>query len=247
MTNRDLSLTPRKEFTREAKVIEPPTHFLLNEIHQHFVDSFNSIKAQFNVADQLLQEQNSEGYKIILRSQVVLSEGLLDFYIHEMSKYCIFKMFVEQWPKSPKYSNIMVPMDKVEEAINTLESKEWFFSYLNERYSRDVFLSCESMRDQLNLIGIDFTKVLLKAFPMEKEQTAIDFGKTVIEQMFCRRNEIAHQNDRSHTSAVQNDIDRAYVEDYMKNVEKIVNAIYELALEKDNTEIEDESKDHSDS
>ena len=44
----------------------------------------------------MLQEGNEEACKMILRSQVVLAEGLLDFYIHELSKFCMFQMFAGQ-------------------------------------------------------------------------------------------------------------------------------------------------------
>lgn len=73
-----------------------------------------------------------------------------------MSKYCLFQMFIGQWEKSEKYNNFMVPMVKVENAINAKDSGEWFFEYLNSRFSRDVFMAAESMKEQLNLIGIGF-------------------------------------------------------------------------------------------
>ena len=118
---------------------------------------------------------------------------------------------------------------KVEEALSTTESKDWFFSYLNERFGRDVFLSCESMRDQLNLIGIGFGDTMKKAFPRPKEETSQKDGAKIITDLFQRRNAIAHQNDRSHASAEQNDITKGFVEDYISKVETIVNAIHSLA------------------
>ena len=168
-TKRNLSLSPRIENRRDAHPIEPPVQFSLNEIKQHFTDSLDSVKAQYEVADALLSEGKIDASKTIWRSQVVLAEGLLDFYIHEMSKYCLFKMFTGNWEKSEKYSSFMIPMGRVEEAIIATESKDWFFGYLNERFSRDVFISKESMKDQLNLIGIGFSTVMFKAFPSGNE------------------------------------------------------------------------------
>ncbi len=231
-TKRDLSLTPRKENRRDAHPIEPPVQFSLSEIKQHFIDSLNSVKAQYDVADALLAEGNTDGCKTIWRSQVVLAEGLMDFYIHEMSKYCLFKMFTGNWDKSEKYASFMVPMWRVEEAITAAESKDWFFGYLNERFSRDVFISKESMKDQLNLIGISFSAVMFKAFPSNNEQTSMKQGAQIVAELFHRRNIIAHQNDRSHASAVQNDITKKYVTDYISKIEAIVNAIHEIAERK---------------
>ncbi|MBR1604347.1 MAG: hypothetical protein IJ667_13035 [Synergistaceae bacterium] len=50
---------------------------------------------------------------------------------------------------------------------------------------------------------------------------------------FHRRNVIAHQNDRSHASAEQNDITKEFVSDYISKIEKIVNSIHEIAEETD--------------
>ena len=131
------------------------------------------------------------------------------------------------------HKSFQIPMEKVENAIAALESNDWFFEYLNKRFSRDVFLSCESMRDQLNLIGIPFNKAMEKAFPSRNEQEAIRIGKETIAMLFQRRNEIAHQNDRSHASAEQTDITKEFVEDYIAKIESIVNAIQAIAEETD--------------
>lgn len=231
-TKRCLSLSPRIENQRDIHPIEPPVQFSLKEIKQHFIDSLESVKAQYKVADALLIEGNTDGCKTIWRSQVVLAEGLMDFYIHEMSKYCLFKMFTGNWDKSEKYASFMVPMGRVEEAINATESKDWFFGYLNDRFSRDVFISQESMRDQLNLIGIGFPAVMVKAFPSKNEKMSIKNGAKIVEELFHRRNIIAHQNDRSHASAVQNDITKEFVSDYISKIEDIVNSIHAIAEEK---------------
>ena len=229
---RDLSLSPRVEEKRELKVIELPIQFSLKEIKEHFEESLNEVKAQYTVADLLNKNGNENDGKTIWRSQFVLAEGLLDFFIHEMSKFCLFKMFTGQWTKSEKYYRFMVPMSKVEDAINTVNSKDWFFEYLNDRFSRDVFLSHESMKDQLNLIGIDFSKTMERAFSKESKDP-IKYGKKVVIDLFQRRNDIAHQNDRSHASAKKQDITKEFVEKYITNIELIVNAIYDIALDND--------------
>lgn len=230
---RDFSLTPRKENQREAKPILPPVQFSLAQIKQHFDESIEAIKAQYEVADSLNAEDNEVGCKTIWRSQVVLAEGLLDFYIHEMSKYCLFRMFTGQWDKSEKYDSLTIPMGKLEEAIAAAESKDWFFEYLNGRFSRDVFISRESMKDQLNLIGIGYSKAMFKAFSRDNEQESGKYGSQVVAELFARRNQIAHQNDRSHASAEQADISKEFVVDYISKVEKIVNGIHAVAEEKD--------------
>lgn len=224
-TRRNITLAPRKEGRRELKPIAVPVHFSLQQIKSHFEESVEAIKAQSKAAESFLIENDLNGCKMIWRSQVVLAEGLLDFYIHEVSKYCLFRMFSGEWEKTEKYTNFLVPMSKVEEAIAATQSKEWFFNYLNDRFSRDVFLSKEGMKDQLNLIGIGFNEAMRKAFPNESLKDASE----IIQALFQRRNQIAHQNDRSHYSAEQADITADFVEDYIAKIEKIVNAIHGIA------------------
>ena len=233
MSVRDLSLAVRAEDVREARRIPVPVHFSREQIKNHFNESIEAVKEQFDVAESLFQSDNKEGCKMIWRSQIVLAEGLLDFYLHEVSKYCMFQMFCGNWEKSPKYDSFLVPMSKVEEAVSVASSNEWFFEYLNHRFSRDVFLSVESMRDQLNLIGIGFIPVMVKAFPRDKEEISKKDGTKIVEELFRRRNEIAHQNDRSHETAVQTDITRDFVEVYINNIECIVNAVDERIEDKD--------------
>lgn len=230
---RNTDLSPRKEETRVANDITPPVQFTLSEIKDHFTQSMETIKKQYDIADSLMKAADIEGSKTIWRSQVVLAEGVLDFYIHEMSKYCMFRMFTGKWEKSQQYSSFNVPMVKVEEAINTGNSKDWFYDYLNAQFSRDVFLSCEHMKDQLNRIGIDFGTVMVTAFPRAKRGESLKYGKKVVADLFQRRNEIAHQNDRSHASAEQTDISRSFVEEYILKIESIVEAIHKIAEEKD--------------
>ncbi len=218
MRKRDLSLTPRIEDKRDKKAVPPPVHFRLSEIKQHFDESMQSVKEQFTVADNLLSEGNTEGCQIIWRSQIVFAESLLDFFLHEMSKYCLFRMFTGEWEKSEKYKSLEVKMSKVEEGLAAKESDEWFFEYLNERFTKDVFLSGDSMREQLNLIGIVFGEA----------------GYKLVGQLFARRNKIAHQNDRDHSSAAQTDITKEYVEQYISDIQAIVNAIHDIAKDKDN-------------
>ena len=92
MINRDLSLSARVEGVRESQRILIPVHFTKEEIKEHFFSSIESIKSQFAISDNLFNEGREEECKIIWRSQVVLAEGLLDFYMHDT---VCFKCFVE--------------------------------------------------------------------------------------------------------------------------------------------------------
>lgn len=123
---RDLSLSSRSEGVRDAVPVSLPVQFSLEEILQHFNESLEAIEGQYAVADELAASGNVEGCKIIWRSQIVLAEGILDFFIHEMSKYCLYHMFEGCWDKSEKYENFAIPMREVEKAVDSSRSNEWF-------------------------------------------------------------------------------------------------------------------------
>lgn len=233
MANKDLDLHSRIEGVREPQLPLVPIQFSLEEIQQHFVQTLCSIDNEYAIADNLLSAGKNEEAKTIWRSQIVFLEGLLDFYIHEISKYGLYCMFCGKWGKSEKYTSIRIPMSVVEAALVNDESKKYFFDYLNECFSRQVFLAAESMRDQLNLIGIGFGEAMHKAFLKSTSNESQQYGARIVEELYKRRNLIAHQNDRDHASAKQNSITKEFVEEAGKNIVAIVNAIHAIALVKD--------------
>lgn len=138
--------------------------FFQRSILKHFDESMVLVREKFDVADQLLTDGDVEGCKYIWRTQVVFVEGFLDYYLHEISKYCLYQMYCGNWDRSERFGNMMVPISGVDRAVSS-SNGEWYFEFLNERFSKDVFLSKESMKDQLNLIGVGFTEVMEKFFP----------------------------------------------------------------------------------
>ena len=220
---RNLALGSRIEDVRNPQELQV-VQFDLNEIKGHFDQSMAAIKQQFLITDELLANGKLDECKAIWRSQIVFLEGVLDFYIHEISKYGLYQMFKGNWSKTEKYKSFFVPMKEVERAISAGESKEWFFEYINTKFSRDVFLAAETMKDKLNLIGVGFGPVMEIAFPKGTVNESHAYGKEIVQKLFERRNAIAHQVDRSHASEEQNDIDKTYVEQCIADVEAIVTA-----------------------
>lgn len=237
MADRDLSLAKRLEDVREKQAIVSVVSFSLSQIKDHFNSSVASIEEQFSVADSLLESGKADACKEIWRSQVVFIESALDFYIHELSKYAVFQMFKGSWAKTPKYNSFLVPMSVVEDGIKNPESTEWFKDFLNTRFSREVYLAHEPMKDQINMLGLNFGVILETAFPKSEEgEECYRSGKTIIIELFTRRNQIAHQADRVHATAERNDIEKAYVEQCIADVRALVLALHNAAVSKDTTQ-----------
>ncbi|MCD8294300.1 MAG: hypothetical protein LUE27_03485 [Clostridia bacterium] len=232
MAERDLSLTGVQENSKEHPDIHP-LHFSLADIRKHFDESIALTKQQFEIADTLIAEEQIEKAKTIWRSQVVFFEGVLDFYLHEICKYALYKIYVGDWNQTEKYKAITIPIRVVQDAINSRDGAEWFFDFVNLKYSNSVFLSPEDIKDVLNMSGVEYVKVMHKVFPTVTENEAKKQGDKILREQYSRRNQIAHQMDRSHASAEQADITKEYVEQYAENIIKIADAVQCLILEKD--------------
>ena len=227
--SRNLDLSERVENVREQQGIRYIVHFNLQEIKDRFDESIQSIEQKFHLYDELMESKKVNEAKDVLRSQIIFLEGVVDFYLHEMTKYSYFKMFSNEWDKTSQYKNFNVKMEMVEKGLNSPNSREWFFEYVTDSFKRIVFLSRESINDQLNAIGIPYKDVMHNVFVEKSENESKKKGDDFIRKLFERRNTIAHQNDRSHDSAIQNDIDKDYVEYNIETMKKIAHEIYVIA------------------
>lgn len=229
---RNLSLSSRQENVRSQQQTRHVVHFNLQEIKDRFDESIRNIEKKFDIYKQLLKAGKTDEGKDILRSQIVFLESTIDFFLHEMTKYSYYKMFSDEWDKTPQYKSFRVKMEIVEKGLSSGDSKQWFFEYVNDTFDSVVFLSSESMKDQLNSIGIPFKDVMRHVFAEKNEKNSIKKAKEFIKNLFDRRNTIVHQNDRNHDSAIQNEIDRSYVEKNIETIKKIAHEIFMIANSK---------------
>ena len=84
----------------------------------------------------------------------------------------------------------------------------------------------EYLKDQMNMLGISLVDILKSAFS-EKDKP-----QKVIIDLYDRRNQIAHQTDRAHADASQADISEEYVKERIAEINTIVMALHQAALEK---------------
>lgn len=228
---RNLNLSPRTEKVREP-LVKSAVQFELSEIKEHFDESLNTIRKNFELAEYLISVGRMEESENIYRSQIVFLESILDFFMHEITKFGLYRIFINEWDITEKFNNLEIPMSKVKRALTNTESTEWFFDYINYKYSSEVMQDWSVIRDQLNLIGIEWSSVCKQCNPEKVEKESITCEKNKLKELYKRRNEIAHQNDRRHTDAKQQEISRSYVEEKIDFVDKFVNAIYDIACKK---------------
>lgn len=225
MERRNFKFTSRNENTRD-KVHTEVVRFSLDQIWEHFAETIQAIKAQFDVADEWFASGKSVEGENIWRAQIVFLASALDFYMHELTKYGLCEIYNENWARTDKYKNLQVSMEVIEVALKSGEDINWFLEYINSYYSAITMVSYESVKDQLNLLGLDLASVADKAFYKrgETEKTK-DKLKKRLNELFGRRNIIAHQSDRAHTDAQVYMITKEIVQNFICDIEKIVRSI----------------------
>lgn len=212
--------------TQEKKFHTEVVRFELNQIMQHFTESIQAINAQFAVADELIEVGKISAGENIWRAQIIFLASAFDFYMHELTKYGLCEIYDENWDRTEKYSNLQVSMKTIEIALKSGEDIDWFLEYINGYYRAITMVSYESVKDQLNLLGIDLKNVADGAFYQrdETEKTKNKL-KRRLNELFTRRNIIAHQSDRTHANAQIKDITKDVVRNFIYDIQKIVNSI----------------------
>ena len=89
-------------------------------------------------------------------------------------------------------------MKVIEVALKSGEDIDWFLEYINSYYRAVTMVSYESVKDQLRLLGINLALVADGAFYQRGEtENTKDKLKRRLNELFSRRNIIAHQSDRA--------------------------------------------------
>lgn len=237
MRTGNLSVTARTQRQREPNSIIV-IKFDLDEIKQHFDENLRLIKEQFSIIEQFSVENDAEKIRTIYQSQIILLESAFDFYLHELTKYGLSEMFVGNWEKTKKYNNISVKMSIVEEALGNRNEHEWFLKFINESYKSVTIMSFSSVKDHLNLLGLDLDEIANKVFYVRgAQEKPNDQFKNRLDKLFDIRNIMAHQSGRRHADAQLENITAEMVESSIDIIEKIVLAIHEQAKFQNNTEI----------
>lgn len=117
-------------------------------------------------------------------------------------------------------------MKVIEVALKSGEDIDWFLEYINNYYRSITMVSYESVKDQFNLLGINLVNIADRSFyQREGTEHTKDKFKRRLNELFSRRNIIAHQSDRAHTDAQVKLITKEIVQNFICDIEKIVRSI----------------------
>ncbi len=211
---KDIDEIPRITETRDKKAI-PKISFDYSNIQKHWEENIDDIENKFSIA-KLLERTDLEQAKEIWRSQIVFIDSTLDFYIHEVMKFGIIKIFNEEWPATGKFTNLKVSLKFAIDLAKTPENANALLGEIDEINQKNCFMSYDSIKRQLDIIGI-----------------AVDSSKKeIINEIYQRRNQIAHQSDRLPENPIKQEITEATVSQYMRAIKAFIADIDSKILSK---------------
>ena len=203
-------LQQRPQPSRNKQVIKISID--LNKIQTDFDRNIQDIEAKFNLVQSILGT-SPDLAKDIWRSQIVFLDSALDFYIHEIARFGMSKIINDEWADTKQFNKFQISMKLARILIVTPENLNLFMDEIDESNQKNCFMKFENIKRQLNLIGVAIDKD--------------DNNENQIDNLFKRRNEIAHQADFSN--GVKNNITEQEVRNFIDAVKilqtKIQNAI----------------------
>jgi len=158
----------------------------------------------------------------ILRFQIMFLSSTLDFYMHEITKDSILKMYSKEKEKSKFYETIMISLESVEILRDTPDSVEWLEE---EMIHRESFKSYQSTNNIRKCLAMNSKKTIWKIASDYFEGKGISI-KDHLTELYEKRNRIAHQSDREPITRIKYAIEHNFVKEKIDIIEEFVNIIH---------------------
>ncbi|MDF2699435.1 MAG: hypothetical protein K0Q49_991 [Haloplasmataceae bacterium] len=222
----DLEERNIKSRTKVNKIIEQNA----NEIINRFTESVDSLKNRFDLYDFLISINKENEADDILRFQIVYVMSALDLFMHELYTYSLVKGFFGEKRKTYRFNEYKVPLSLVEKAIKDPENIE---KHLKATFidvnSNFTFMHPNRIRDLLNIISYEdefkMVEDSLKNSGIIKRSENLD---DLLEDIYARRNKIAHQTDINRGEDERNKISKTDVYRYIEIIEHMVKKLFEI-------------------
>lgn len=183
--------------------------FDLQPILDRFISNIADIRNHFQTADDLLalQPPKQTAAEDIWRSQIVFLDSALDFYVHEIVKYGIIKMFNGDWTESTDYNKMKVRLSFAVDLAQNPSSTSKLLEEIDEMNKYSCFMG-KKIKEALRFINVSYR------LTSSEESFLID--------LYNRRNQIAHQTDRIPGQQQKQSITKKYVDDFISKIEDFV-------------------------
>ncbi|HOO32980.1 MAG TPA: HEPN domain-containing protein [Thermotogota bacterium] len=229
-----INISSRKENTREKKTSDLIKEEL-KKIFLEFSNNLNSIQRKFVVADELVNLKRLDESKDVFRTQIVFLESALDYYIHRLSSFAMIQMSEGNWKKTNSYKNLNIPIEKVLKGLSNPEDLGWLKESIIVHHSSNTYMSSKEIKKQLSLM---VEKTLFKSiadklyYEQGSAEKTVEKLENMLNDVFTRRNQIAHQSDRDHFTGERYEIDKETTEFYLNEVGRFAESLYEELIKR---------------
>lgn len=219
---RNFSLT-REENNRNIKRENILPDKKSSDIILRFDKIMKEIELKFNLVEELDKNEQFEIRDNILRSQIMFIMSGLDFYMHEIVKYGIISIFKGERKKTKGYENFAINLSCVEKAIKKPENFDWLEESINQRNKISTFMASEKIRCALLIISDN--KIISNV--SSKMNLTENKLKIKIDDIYNRRNLIAHQSDICEFTGEVKSIDKEYVKEALNTIKNFVKYMHD--------------------
>lgn len=230
MKNRTFN-SDRNIATRDIKKEHITQDANLKSIEENFNKNMNRIDEKFKIIKELKSKNFTEAANDILRSQIVLIMSSMDFYIHEIVKYGIIKIFIGERAGTKKYNEVLISLDCVKRALGNLEAVDWLEEEITLQHTRKTYMSSKNIEKALFLISDkNFLDLSIKKI---SETTKKDKKNILakLAEIYQRRNQIAHESDRNPQTGKINDISEELVKEYFNIIKMLIEEIHKNVIQ----------------
>ena len=114
ISDQELSLSKRKENIKEKRNVQIVDSDF-EDIKSRLKTNLEDIKTKFNITDLLKSkttdvENSKKACEDIWRAQIVFIASSFDYFLHEIIKFAILKMYGKQFSVTKNYNKIMVKL-----------------------------------------------------------------------------------------------------------------------------------------
>lgn len=221
----------REVATREIKKENIIADKSLSLIEINFNENMNRINGKFSIVSELRSRGLDEAADDILRSQIILIMSSMDFYIHEVVKYGVIKIFTGERAVTKKYNEVLISLNCVKEALGNLESVDWLEEEITTQNARKTYMAINAIKRGLSLISDEkiFDLVIKEISQKNVEDTSIIIDK--LSELYQRRNDIAHESDRNPRTGEINNISEILVKEYFTIVKTLIEEIHKKIIQ----------------
>ena len=192
--------------------------FNISEIKQHFFDSIKKVEDLTVIYKKINDES-------ILRAQIVFLDSAFDFFMHEITKFCLSEMFEQNWERTS--NNLKINLNQLHKILDEENRNEIFLECINSMYRSVSIISYESIQQQFNLLGLDCKTISYKSFKKDNKNQSKEALRKFFDCLYSKRNCIAHQSSRSHLDATIKSFSPEFLSEAIATTKKVVTVIVE--------------------